>query len=526
MPVEYHTERRSGDHPAVCFETAVMDGPDGSNGPVTVNIPRSTFEYTVVRAAYMFPVNEELGYEKRIEDGYVLSHNDKIESCGQWTDAIAARVAELAGKIYIVGGKPDSNEVPKHRAILMPGFVKAHGHDHESPIIGLAKDVPLTEWLDGAVNIFTGFMNEQREMLTEKFQDSPNHVTYLKARVDDIYYGITTNMCHHCNHNKYRVQEIVQANLQAGTTMYVAVGAQDRHYDARILDTPEQAVARLDRYEQQFGNAERTTIVPGPDQFFSNGPELLKALKGWARDHDRLFHIHSSEEPNTTKWFKETYGSTPIEYADSIGVLDERTVVAHQVNNTEHDLELLKERGVKVVHNPLANTILGSGMPPVPEMLAKGIPVAISTDGSGSADFQNIICGMRTASQYFRGRDSDPKVLPAAQCLAMATAVPAKFLGLEKGQLRQGYSADWGMLDLRRPNMTPTHLENCMENMLWAADGNEVTTVMSNGVILREQGAFTTIDVDALLEKVDMLAGELMEYKKHAAEIRGTGAHK
>ncbi len=139
----------------------------------------------------------------------------------------------------------------------------------------------------------------------------------------------------------------------AGTTMLVAVGAQDRHYDARILDTPEEAVARLDRYEAQFGNAERTTVVPGPDQFFSNGPDLLKALKGWARDHGRLFHIHSSEEPNTTKWFKETYGSTPIEYADSIGVLDEQTVVAHQVNNTEHDLDILKERGVKVVHNPL-----------------------------------------------------------------------------------------------------------------------------------------------------------------------------
>ncbi|GIQ90386.1 hypothetical protein KIPB_013164, partial [Kipferlia bialata] len=129
----------------------------------------------------------------------------------------------------------------------------------------------------------------------------------------------------------------------------------------------------------------RFTLVPGPDQFFSNGGELLKALKAWSDAKGRLVHIHSSEEPGTTKWFRETYGMTPVEYADSIGFLGPRTVVAHQVNCTEHDLELLAERQVKVVHNPLANTILSSGMPPIPEMIEKGITVAISTDGSGSA---------------------------------------------------------------------------------------------------------------------------------------------
>jgi len=45
----------------------------------------------------------------------------------------------------------------------------------------------------------------------------------------------------------------------------------------------------------------------------------------------------------------------------------------------------------RVVHNPLANTILGSGMPRIMDMLEAGIPIAISTDGSGSADSQNIL---------------------------------------------------------------------------------------------------------------------------------------
>lgn len=49
-------------------------------------------------------------------------------------------------------------------------------------------------------------------------------------------------------------------------------------------------------------------------------------------------------------------------------------------------MKILAERHVKIVHNPLANTILGSGMPDIIRMLELGVDVAISTDGSGSSD--------------------------------------------------------------------------------------------------------------------------------------------
>ena len=43
-------------------------------------------------------------------------------------------------------------------------------------------------------------------------------------------------------------------------------------------------------------------------------------------------------------------------------------------------------------------------MPPVLEMLKAGVPVAISTDGSGSADNQNIIAAARLAAQYQKAK--------------------------------------------------------------------------------------------------------------------------
>ena len=162
--------------------------------------------------------------------------------------------------------------------------------------------------MDGIVNLFTGFLDEKREDLVHKFGKLPNPVTYLKARVDDIYYGITSSMVHHCYFYKYSVADIVEANRQAYTKMIVAVGSQDRHYDDRILDIPHTlAIDRLNDHHKKFGEVERTWMIPGPDQFFSNGPELLKALKRWSKDHGTLIHIHSSGEPKTTAWFKATY---------------------------------------------------------------------------------------------------------------------------------------------------------------------------------------------------------------------------
>ncbi|HOK40310.1 MAG TPA: amidohydrolase family protein [bacterium] len=490
-------------------------------------------KYLFIRSKFMLPFSRKLGLKTRIEDGYVLTENDKIIEVGKYTNKKGEAILKKYGnELYVIGSKKKKNftinDLIQNNACLMPGFVKAHGHDHESPIIGIAKDCPLTVWLDEAVNVFTGFLNEKRKQLTKRFGKSPNFITYLKARIDDIYYGITSSLVHHCNHNKYRVEEIVEANKIMYTKMFIAVGSQDRNYDKRILDIPpEIAIKRLDEYIKKFSDAPRTWIIPGPDQCFSNGPELLKLLKNWAKEHNTLIHIHSSEEPKTTQWFIETYKMTPVEYFDSINFLDEKTILAHQVNTTENDLQILKRTGVKIVHNPLANTILGSGMPPIKRFLELGIPFVISTDGSGSADNQNIISAAKCAAQYQKGFHKDAAILPAELLLQKITIEPAEFLGLNCGSLEAGKDADIILIDLTRPNLIPTRLDNLMENLIWAADGSEVKTVIANGKILKEDYEFIYSDYKTILKEVQELSELLIDYKKKSGiKITGTGAHK
>lgn len=486
-------------------------------------------KYTLCRAKFLLPLSGT-NRSERIQDGYILSEGELIKEVGKYTAEIGQRIKETYQlKLRVLGAGKD-DDIPCLQRVLMPAFVKAHGHDHEQPLIGIAKDEPLTAWLDHAVNPFTSFILQKYDRLCEELGDSPQLVTYRMARLCDIHYGITTCMVHHCNFNKYRLKEIAQANESAGTTMIVAIGGQDRYYVKEVLDEPQAAVDRMNE-ALKISALERTSFCPGPDQVFSNSRHMLMPLKAWARDHKTLFHIHSAEEPKTTEWFSREIepGLTEVEFLEKIGVLDGQTVIAHQVNCGPRDVEILARTGTKIVHNPLANTILGSGMPPVMEMLKAGVPVAISTDGSGSADNQNIIAAARLASQYQKAKYQDATLLKSQQLLEMITSVPAKILGKNQGELCPGRQADWILLDLTRPNMVPTRLDNLMENIIWAADGSEVDTVVARGRVLKENGhvlPFSDGSTPAqIMSGVQKLSELFAEHKKTAPELTGTGAH-
>ena len=121
-------------------------------------------------------------------------------------------------------------------------------------------------------------------------------------------------------------------------------------------------------------------------------------------------------------------------------------------------------------------------------------------------------------------------MLPAQQLLEMITSVPASFLRQDQGELAPGRRADWILVDLDRPNLVPTRLDNVMENLIWAADGSEVDTVVSRGRVLKRDGhvlpfADGTRPGD-VLAGAQWLSELFAEYRRTAPELKGTGAHR
>jgi len=165
-------------------------------------MPKSEQRLLVCRARFVLPL---AGPDRslRIQDGYVLAQGELILEAGPYSPETGRRLRQAWGdRLDILHTRreiPSADPVPMQDMVLLPAFVKAHGHDHEQPLIGIAKDEPLTDWLDHAVNPFTGFLNAKREELAARLGCTPQLAVYRMARVADIHYGITASMVHHCN---------------------------------------------------------------------------------------------------------------------------------------------------------------------------------------------------------------------------------------------------------------------------------------------------------------------------------------
>jgi len=158
------------------------------------------------------------------------------------------------------------------------------------------------------------------------------------------------------------------------------------------------------------------------------------------------------------------------------------------------------------------------------EMIDRKIPVAISTDGPGSADNQNMIAAARLASQYQKAYHRDATLLPADSLLQLVTRTPARMLGLDTGALRPGFDADFILVDTRSPNMTPTRLDNCLENLFWAANGSEIRYVVTGGIVKVDDYRPTSLPVRSILDAIQELSERFHSWRLTAPEIRAAGA--
>ena len=73
-----------------------------------------------------------------------------------------------------------------------------------------------------------------------------------------------------------------------------------------------------------------------------------------------------------------------IKYLEQFDILGENTIFAHCVHISKDEIQLLKESGTSVSHNPVSNMMLADGVAPVCEMLAEGVNVSLGTDGAAS----------------------------------------------------------------------------------------------------------------------------------------------
>jgi 5-methylthioadenosine/S-adenosylhomocysteine deaminase len=216
--------------------------------------------------------------------------------------------------------------------------------------------------------------------------------------------------------------------------------------------------------------------------------EQIRQVKAACRERGWLFSIHLAECQEEVDLVYRWHGVTPAAYLDRLGVLDDRTLLAHCVFLTEDDIKLLAERGSHVMHCPKSNAKLGDGIAPIPACLAAGVSVALGTDSMVSNNNLDMLEEMRFGALIQRAVTRDPSVVTARQVFEMATMGGARALGLasEIGSLRPGKRADLILLDLRPPQGLTEAL--VLSELVFHATADAVRMLIVNGQIVHDPG--------------------------------------
>jgi len=269
-------------------------------------------------------------------------------------------------------------------------------------------------------------------------------------------------------------------------------------------DDPSAGETRLrEAYDaiEKWKGASNISFMLAPHAPYTCDEGFQREVAQEAKRLDLPINTHISEGLVEVDTIREKYGCTSVELLDRTGLLTDRTVAAHCVQVSDSDIDILAERGVCVVTNPVSNLKLANGVAPVPKMLKAGVKVALGTDGASSNNTLNMFRELTMLTLIHKGINHDALAVTAREGFSIATRGGAAAMGRNDiGEIKPGNIADLVILDLNTPNMQPVN--DPVSALAYSTNGSEVDTVMVGGRVLMENKEFLTIDSDLVYDKV------------------------
>jgi len=425
-----------------------------------------------------------------------------------------ADIAIVDGVITEVGsavGRPDgATAIDGTGLVAMPGLVNAHTHGGQHLDRGVAPSLPLDLWLMwvvyGGIDItpddsYTLAMSGALDMLTTGCTAVLDHAWVPADAFDD------------------HVEAMVSAYDDAGIRCGLAPMIEDRDIfesmefgDLDVPDPlrpatdPEVLLKAMERFLGRYGGRPRIVPMVGPSAPQRCSHELLEGLAVLARAHAAPFHTHVLETRGQVVATRRRYGRSVVEYLDDIGALNERTSLAHCVWLDHDEYGLVRDRQATIVHNPVSNLRLGSGLLPLSGLLDAGVIVALGADGAASNDNQNMFEAMKVAALMHTLSGPYDEWPTAVSIWRTGLRGGAAALQSPIGRIAPGCRGDVVLIDTARHPAIDRDI--LAASLVYAEHGESVDTVIVDGEIVVEQRKALTTPADhrrrerALLERI------------------------
>jgi cytosine/adenosine deaminase-related metal-dependent hydrolase len=251
-------------------------------------------------------------------------------------------------------------------------------------------------------------------------------------------------------------------------------------------------------------------------------PQLLEGLAALSREHRLPVFTHVYEtRPQAAA--ARVQSSSLLDVLAKARLMNERLNLVHGVWLSSDDIAMLAQAGAHVVHNPISNLKLKSGVAPILDLHRAGITIALGCDNYSCAETQNIFIAMRMLCLLPAVTAPEPHPINAAYALRAATLAGATACGLEGqvGALRAGMAADLIILDLNEPAFVP--FNSAARQIVFAEAGRAVETVFVGGRPVVRAGKLTTVDEASLATAAERIAPgfrrEAEELAKRSADL-------
>jgi len=429
-----------------------------------------------------------------IENGSVGIRGNKIAVVGR-TDEIrrnhdAHRVIDATGKA------------------VMPGLIDAHFHSAIAILRGVAQDI--NNWLQEGIWPFIKAMGKEES---------------VRGSLVNIIEGVKAGTTTFCDFDYY-MNDIVQNHIKVGSRARVAETVneiQDRidsfapgelyEFNSSVGEEKLQNNIRL---IEEFHGAHdgRITCLFGPQAADMVSAELLLEIRELAEKYETMIYMHVAQGDRELNQMLKRYGKRSVPHLDDMGYLDEKLIAVHLYEATPDETTLVAQRGCSLIVCSGSIGLVRGMVPPLTDFLRHSEKAGLGTDQAPGNNCSNMFNEMKLTALFNKCKAKDPTVMPAWQVMKLATIGAARAIGMEReiGSIKEGKKADIIIIDLEQPNLCPVITEpvrNIVPNLVYAASGREVETVIIDGRVVMEDREMKTVDEKQAIREAQKAADEL-----------------